>query len=102
MRKESIWVGVATALPTLLLAAAGWFEARTEREKKFEALDSYGEYVTDRLQRDEALERALNSCMAMLHGEVRPPAEAPPGPERSLDEVAEDFGYDPSAEAVPR
>lgn len=113
MKDKTLYASVLAALPPLLLAAAGWLEARAEKEQKFDALNSYGEYVEDRMKRDEALERALVNCMALLPAR---PAEAteleealapvleagpssyamgpPPAAEVDLDEVAEEFGYE--------
>jgi hypothetical protein len=53
---------VLAALPALVLAAAGWLKADGEAKAKGKAYDSYGEYVTDQLHRDEALLKALRDC----------------------------------------
>lgn len=96
---------LGAAVP-LLFAVTGWIEAKTEKEradvaveKKIEWRDDFGEYVTDRLYRDEALERALQTCLAELgRRHVGVPAEAPPTADVNLDEIAEEFGYDPEGE----
>jgi hypothetical protein len=104
---------VAALLPALIIAATGWMEADAQKAKKFDALDSYRAYIEDRMERDDALERALQNCMALLPvmAEEEPPAPplaamrtppgvpdvtmAGPGPEPvDLDELAEEFGYE--------
>ena len=56
---------MALASPSaLLLALSGWIKADGEAKGKAKAYESYGEYVTDQLHRDEALLKALEDCYA--------------------------------------
>lgn len=112
---KGLVASLAALLPALVLAATGWMEAKSATAKKYDALDSYREYIEDRMARDAALERALQNCMALLPA-VAVPAEEPPegmSPEEErvfrglqgastlaqrdpvdLDELAEEFGYE--------
>jgi len=124
--KGMIFAALAAGAPALILAGSQWIEANAaerkaaaakaevevQRDKKQALADNYGEYVEDRMKRDDALERALQGCMAMLSAGPRPLAEAEEGapgvapamnarPEAELedlpldlDEVAEEFGYE--------
>jgi len=112
---KGVWASLAALLPALVLAATGWMEAKAATAKKYDALESYREYIEDRMARDEALERALQNCMALLPAvaaaEEEPPEGMSPEEERifrglqgsstlaerapvDLDEVAEEFGYE--------
>lgn len=94
---------VAALLPALIIAATGWMEADAQKAKKYDALESYREYIEDRMSRDDALEKALNSCLfrEQMCLETRggttfavPSAGGPHVPDVDLDEVAEEFGYE--------
>ena len=118
--KGMIFAALAAGIPGLLLAGSQWLEANAaerrvaaanaevavQKEKGLDFAGNYGEYVEDRMRRDEALERALMNCMALLP--ARPSAEAAPGmagmvgglpeafepPVPDLDAIAEEFGYE--------
>jgi len=107
-QNKGTWAAVAALLPALMIAAIGWMEAQAQKDKKLALADNYGEFVVDRMERDEALERALYNCMALLPARASLPAEAPPAleaedefadfeslePSVDLDEIAEEFGYE--------
>ena len=118
--KGMIFAALAAGIPGLLLAGSQWLEANAaerrvaaanaevavQKEKGLDFAGNYGEYVEDRMRRDEALERALMNCMALLP--ARPSAEAAPGmagmvgglpeafeaPAPDLEALAEEFGYE--------
>jgi len=118
--KGMIFAALAAGIPGLFLAGSQWLEANAaerraaaahveaavEEEKKDALASNYGEYVEDRMLRDEALERALMNCMALLP--ARTSAEAAPGmagmvgglpealeaPAPDLEALAEEFGYE--------
>jgi hypothetical protein len=109
MKDKAMYAAFAAALPALVLAAAGWLQADAatkdalaQKEKKLALADNYGEYVEDRMSRDEALERALMNCMALLP--ARAAVEPAPGmvaspealeaPAPDLEALAEEFGYE--------
>lgn len=107
-----MYAALATVVPVLALAGAGWIQADAARkeaetqkllaveqeEKKEDLANNYSEYIVDRMKRDEALQMALASCMEMLRDHDHPSAEpeppAPHAPAVDLDEVAEEFGYE--------
>lgn len=114
---KGLVASLAALLPALVLAATGWMEAKAATAKKYDALESYREYIEDRMERDAALEKALSNCMALLPAvpaeaepasmpEVEISEEPGPGEGRTwavrryedqpvdLDEVAEEFGYE--------
>lgn len=114
--KGMIFAALAAGIPGLFLAGSQWLEANAaerraaaahveaavEEEKKDALASNYGEYVEDRMLRDEALERALMNCMALLParaavepapGMVAPP-EALEAPAPDLEALAEEFGYE--------
>jgi len=112
---KGVWASLAALLPALVLAATGWMEASAAKQKKYDALESYREYIEDRMKRDDALEKALQNCMALLPAvavHAEPPESLSPEEERifrglqgsstlaqrhttvDLDEVAEEWGYE--------
>lgn len=102
MKKEAVWAGVIAALPPLILAAAGWIEARTQKEAKFDALDSYREYIEETMQEDTGMKDSLDSCLRAnehlteaIHG-GGPVRECPPCPQL---QPASDLGI--AAEPAP-
>jgi hypothetical protein len=62
-RQKAI-AAILAAIPALLIACSQWIRADAAKREKAAAYESYGEYVTDQLHRDEALLRALEDCYA--------------------------------------
>jgi len=110
---KGVWASLAALLPALVLAATGWMEAKAATAKKYDALESYREYIEDRMERDAALEKALHNCMALLPArpagateleealgpvlDAGPSSYAmgpPPAADVDLDEIAEEWGYE--------
>ena len=60
-RQKAIAAILAT-IPALLLACTQWIRADAAKREKESAYESYGEYVTDQLHRDEAILKALRDC----------------------------------------
>lgn len=106
---KGAWAAVIALLPPLIIAGTGWLEAHKEVEvttrAKYEALDSYADYIRDRMERDEALAKALRECLfreavcAQTHGgsTMASPGAGPAVPSISsdnLDDLAEQYGYE--------
>lgn len=73
MKRRDAVTAILAAVPALLLALSAWIqadarahEAESAKQEKARAYDSYGEYVTEQLHRDEALLKALRECETML------------------------------------
>jgi hypothetical protein len=64
--RQKLIAAILASLPALLLACSQWIKADAEAKEKAKAYESYGEYVTDQLHRDEALLRALRDCETLL------------------------------------
>jgi hypothetical protein len=64
--RQKLIAGILSALPALLLACTAWVQADAAKREKEAAYESYGEYVTDQLHRDEALLKALRDCQVLL------------------------------------
>jgi DNA-binding transcriptional regulator YbjK len=60
--RQKALAAILAAIPALLLACSQWIRADAAKREKAAAYESYGEYVTDQLHRDEALLRALRDC----------------------------------------
>jgi hypothetical protein len=109
-------VVLMAALIPLSAAVVEWIKADAERKRveaakaeEFRAWDRYGEYIADRLARDEALARAIRSLNARLESareDCGPPMDfrdtpraarrrAHDWPNVDLDEVARRHGYKP-------
>lgn len=103
-RQKAI-AAILTVIPALLLACTQWIKADAEKREKTAAYQSYGEYVTDQLHRDEALLKALEDCYAkhnprtwasVAEGPVaakRDPDYQEPQAQAVLDEIARSEGW---------
>jgi len=60
--RQKTLAAILATIPALLLACSQWIKADATKREKAAAYESYGEYVTDQLHRDEALLRALEDC----------------------------------------
>jgi hypothetical protein len=82
--KQIIATALAAAIAALVPSVIGWIKVQASEQQTERAFDDYREFIFDRAERDEALERALLDCLIERHGD-------PP----TLEEVAAEHGYDP-------
>jgi hypothetical protein len=95
-------IAIFAAIPPLIFAGVEWMDARAQRAEVQDGRDSYGEYITDNMNRDEALLAALHDCMILLPvrggmsgaagGVVALAVEQPA--QEVLDEIAFEYGYE--------
>ena len=64
--RQKLIAAILAVIPALLLACSQWIRADATKREKEAAYESYGEYVTDQLHRDEAILRALHDCQTLL------------------------------------
>lgn len=100
--RQKAMAAILAVIPALLLACSQWIKADASKREKQAAYESYGEYVTDQLHRDEALLRALEDCYAKhspktwAEGPVaakRDPDYQEPQAQAVLDEIARSEGW---------
>lgn len=106
MKRQQAITALLAALPALILAACAWLNAQAKAAETARAYEGYGEYVTDQLQRDEAIAKALLDCRTKLAYCRLPPGimaqmvmdgEGEQG-QAFLDAVARSRGWEPGGD----
>lgn len=102
--RQKLIAAILAAIPALLLACSQWIRADATKREKEAAYESYGEYVTDQLHRDEALLKALRDCQDARDYRVGTAASVDldkvlarltePQAQQVLDEIARSEGWE--------